>query len=591
MRVFDPGDETKRRVSIIETLLVVLAIEPWGTVGQQILSENEKAEEGVGMSLQRFVQQLIFFLCIQITVSYADTLVYNVQGYTLKDNVLANFSYLHFDDAGRVVAAGDGRLPSATTRIDGRGSFMLPGLIDAHGHIESLGFTRLQVDLVGTRSLEEALGRIKAYAQSHADLPWVLGRGWNQELWTIKEFPSASDLDNIVSDKPVWLRRIDGHAGWANTAALTIAEIDTETPNPLGGSIHRDKSGKATGILVDNAMDIMSEHIPDPSPDIIVQALELAFESLNRVGLTGAHDAGVTASLAHIYQKLDSEGKLPVRIYAMLAGIENVNAWGKPYRSPDGKLQVRSMKLVADGALGSRGAALFSPYSDDPDNLGLPFYESTEDLTAEISAAREKGFQVNVHAIGTKANHMVLDAMEAAGVKPGERNRDEHAQIVLPDDISRFKTLGILPSMQPTHATSDMNMAEKRLGKARIAGAYAWRTFLDQGSKIPAGSDFPVESPNPFWGLYSAVTRRDHAYQPPAGWYPEQAMSRVEAFRAFTLDAAYGAFMEDEVGSLEAGKWADFILVDRDYFRIPEKDIYKIQTLETWVGGKRVWPG
>ena len=533
---------------------------------------------------------LLVAVCTQLAVSNADTLLYNVGGYTLTGEGLNTFSYLHIDDTGHVIATGSGSLPQASRRIDGRGTFMLPGLIDAHGHIESLGFSRLQVDLVGTRSLQQARERIRRYAEKHPDLPWILGRGWNQELWAVKRFPSASDLDDIVGERPVWLRRIDGHAGWANTAALTAAGIDAHTENPLGGEIRRNAQGKATGILVDNAMDLLDGQVPKPSRDVVLQALELAFEDLNSVGLTSAHDAGVSAQLAHIYQELDTQGKLTLRVYAMLSGIENVRAWGKPYTSPDDMLQVRAMKLVADGALGSRGAALFSAYSDDPDNLGLPFYDSTETLSAEIREAREKGFQVNVHAIGTKANHMVLDAMQAAGATPEERNRDEHAQIVLPDDIPRFKTLGIIPSMQPTHATSDMNMAEKRLGKKRMAGAYAWRTFLDQGSRIPGGSDFPVESPNPFWGLYSAVTRRDHDYQPPGGWYPEQAMTRLEALRAFTLDAAYAAFMEDKLGSLEPGKWADFILVDRDYFHIPERDIYKIRNLETWVAGKRVWP-
>ncbi len=523
-----------------------------------------------------------------VAAAAADTVVHNVRGYTLADNALTQFTFLHVDDDGRVVATGTGKGPEAGTRIDGGGAVLLPGLIDAHGHVSSLGLAMSRVDLVGTRSLDEALERIAAFAEANPTLPWITGRGWNQELWTVAEFPSAADIDGIVADRPVYLGRIDGHAAWANTAALKAAGIDANTRPPPGGDIHRDDEGRATGILIDDAMNLVTRHIPEPDRIDRMKAIALAMEALASVGLTAVHDAGIAMDDVRAYETLHDLGAMPIRVYAMLDGIGTVRAFGPPAATSDDKLIVRSMKLVSDGALGSRGAAMDEPYSDDPENHGLLIIDEAA-LTGRISEARDAGYQVNVHAIGDRANRVVLDAFEAVGARASERHRNEHAQVVHVEDIPRFVELGIVPSMQPTHATSDKNMAEKRVGADRLRGAYAWRTFLDQGSRIAGGSDFPVENENPFWGLYAAVSRQGLDGEPPGGWVPEQKMTREEAFRAFTLDAAWAAHMDDSTGTLEAGKWADFILVDQDPFEVDERRIADVKVLETWVGGERVW--
>ncbi len=538
---------------------------------------------------RRTIRTALFTLsALLVTAAGADTVIHNVRGYTLADDALEQFTYLHVDDDGRVVEAGNGEAPAARTRIDAGGAVMLPGLIDAHGHVSSLGLAMSRVDLVGTRSLDEALARIGAFAEANPNLEWITGRGWNQELWTVAEFPSAADIDAVVADRPVYLGRIDGHAAWANTAALRAAGIDANTRPPPGGDIHRDANGRATGILIDDAMTLVTRHIPEPDQVARMTAIGRAMEALAAVGLTAVHDAGIHMNDVRAYEALHALDAMPIRIYAMLDGIKTVRSFGPPAATDDEQLIVRSMKLVSDGALGSRGAAMDEPYSDDPENHGLLIIDEAA-LTAQIGEARKAGYQVNVHAIGDRANRVVLDAYEAVGATAAERHRNEHAQVVHVEDIPRFIELGIVPSMQPTHATSDKNMAEKRVGADRLKGAYAWRTFLDQGSRIAGGSDFPVENANPFWGLYAAVTRQGLDGEPPGGWVPEQRMTREEAFRAFTLDAAWAAHMEDTTGSLEPGKWADFILVDADPFEVDEQRIADIGVLETWVAGERVW--
>ncbi len=539
------------------------------------------------MSFKTLLPAVLGSTVLAVSVA-ADTVVHNVRGYTLDDGRLARFSYLHVDADGRVVGTGRGEPPAARARIDGAGAVLLPGLIDAHGHVQSYGATINEVDLIGTRSVDQALARIAAFAEANPDRPWITGRGWNQELWDRKAFPTASDLDRIVSHRPVYLRRVDGHAAWVNTRALTIAGIDRETVSPPGGKIHRDADGKANGILVDDAMPLVANKMPVPDGLGLLEDILRGLNNLASVGLTQVHDAGISLAEVRAYETLERLDALPVRVYAMLDGIEVVRRYGKPRIGADGRLVVRSMKLVADGALGSRGAALETDYSDEPGNAGLLITDK-QALETAIGEARRMGYQVNVHAIGDKANRVVLDAFEAVGVAASERHRNEHAQIVSPNDIPRFVDVGIVPSMQPTHATSDKNMAARRLGHDRLAGAYAWRTFLEQGSRIAAGSDFPVESANPFWGFYAAVTRQDLDGNPLGGWLAEQKMTREETFRAFTLDAAWAAHMEDQIGSLEPGKWADFILVDADPFEVPERQIADIVVLETWVAGERVF--
>ncbi len=537
------------------------------------------------------------------TAIAASTLIDHVNGYTLNGaGTLQRFEALLIDD-GKVVATGSSadfatgdRKASAksATVVDGKGRTMLPGLIDAHGHVMGLGAMKLQAD-VGTASVEEALLRVRQFAQAHPDSAWVTGRGWNQVIWNLGRFPTAKELDSAVSDRPVWLSRVDGHAGWANSVAMQRAGIDKNTVDPSGGRIERDAEGNPNGVFVDGAMDLITAKIPPPTARQYSAALDAALAEMASVGLTGVSDAGIGVDTYQLYRHYADQGRLTARIYAMIGGVgddfDTISKGGPLVGYGNDFLSVRSVKLYADGALGSRGAAMLAPYSDDPKNAGLLF-DTPALLTAKIGKALSRGYQVGVHAIGDAANREVLDSFAAAYKQHGGeqlRNRIEHAQIVNVNDIPRFVPLKLIASMQPTHATSDMNMAEDRVGHDRMAGAYAWRTFLKQGTRVAGGSDFPVESANPFFGLHAAVTRQDHDGRPPDGWYPEQALTLTEALRAFTLDAAYAEHAEKTLGTLEAGKWADFILIDRDIFSGEPSKIWSTQVLETWVGGKRIY--
>jgi hypothetical protein len=511
---------------------------------------------------------------------------------------LRPFTALAFD-AGKILETGDTaslRSKYATAHvIEGHGETLIPGLIDAHGHVLDLGLESVQVQLTGTKSLREAQKKIRAYAKANPRRAWLVGGGWNQVIWNLGRFPTAQELDAVIADRPAALDRIDGHATWLNSKALHAAGITKDTKDPNGGRIERDAAGNPSGVLVDKAMDLVEAVIPKLNDAERMAALRAAMTHMNSVGLTGVGDAGVGADVIAAYKELADQGRLSVRVYAMIADT------GEDFRvlSKDGpllgygndRLTVRSVKLFADGALGSRGAALLAPYSDKPEQRGLLFMTDA-DMQHKIETALKAGYQVNIHAIGDAANHQVLDAFEAAYRTVGGRqlrNRIEHAQVVELSDIPRFKQLDLVASMQPTHATSDKNMAETRIGPERLKGAYAWRTFLAQGTVIAGGSDFPVESDNPFFGLHAAVTRTDHEDQPAGGWHPEQAMTLLEAFRAFTLDAAYAEHQEQSLGSLEPGKWADFIVIDRDLFKIPPADIWKIRVQQTWLAGERVY--
>ncbi len=545
-----------------------------------------------------FVNRTSHFLtalsCLWALAASADTAIHNVVGYTSSAEGIREFSVLIFDADGRIVATGDESLLAGiaeSDRVDGGGKFILPGLTDAHAHVYNQGFLAVSLNLLGATSVEAAVERIDDYASGRST-GWILGRGWNQVLWPVKEFPRAADIDAVVSDRPVWLRRIDGHAGWANSKALEIAGIDADTPDPVGGKIVRDGHGNATGTLIDNAMAFVEKHIPEPTRSEIREAYASAVDSLLAVGITGVHDAGINKTEAEVYMSMADDNELGMRIYAMLSDTgPNLDAFAEPIRGyGNDHLDIASVKLYSDGALGSRGAAMIEPYDDDPENRGLPFY-TQQQLDEFVRKANSKGFQVGIHAIGDLGNSMALDAFERAqGGKPSPlRNRVEHAQIIALDDIPRFSELGVIASMQPVHATSDMNMAEDRVGPQRIKGGYAWRRLLDSGAVIASGSDFPVELPDPFHGLYAAVARQDRAGLPEGGWYADQALTRAEALHSFTLAAAYAAHQEDRFGSLERGKWADFIVVDRDYFEIPASEIDDIRILQTWVGGKLVY--
>ena len=525
----------------------------------------------------------------------ADTALHNVQGYTSSMDGIVEFTVLVFDEDGRVVATGDESLLEHhvdASKIDGDGRVVLPGLIDAHAHVYSYGLLKNNLDLAGTPSVDAAVASIAAYATSKPHTRWILGRGWNQVLWPVKEFPNAGQIDKVVPDRPVWLRRVDGHAGWANSATLKLAGIDSGTPDPVGGKIVRDENGHATGILIDRAMDLIEKHIPQPDKSDIRAAIRSAVDALLAEGMTSVHDAGIDTTNAEVYLSMADDGELGMRIYAMTGGAGDVlDAIGEPiYAYGNDRLEIASVKLYTDGALGSRGAAMIEPYSDDPENRGLPFWTQSE-LDAMVRKANGMGFQVGIHAIGDLGNRMALNSFERVqGGKPSPlRNRIEHSQIVTLEDIPRFAELGVVASMQATHATSDKNMAEDRIGPDRILGGYAWRRMLDAGVVLANGSDFPVELSNPFHGLYATVTRQGRDGEPEGGWYADQALTRAEALLSFTLAAAYAARQEDRLGSLEPGKWADFIIIDRDYFTIPASEIDDIVVLETWVGGHQAY--
>lgn len=527
------------------------------------------------------------------------TLLTNANGYTLDaTRSLQQFSALQLSDdrVVRVFAAGETLPTNVDTVIDIGGQTLIPGLVDAHGHVLSYGLSLLRVDVTGTTTEQEAVARVLAFdEESNGQLDWIQGRGWNQVLWDSNSFPTAASLDAAVGDKPVWLTRVDGHAGWANSAAMELAGVDRRTEDPDGGQIIRDADGNPTGVFIDNAMALIRSQIPESSQEELQFALRTALERLATFGLTSVHDAGVGSDVVAAYRSLLRDGPLPIRVYAMLAATdslyEQLLANGH-YRDDTDTFTLRSVKIAADGALGSRGAALVDDYSDLPGQRGLLLHNQ-ERLEYFMRAAMNAGFQVNTHAIGDDANRLVLDNYEQLIAETGsraQRHRIEHAQVLRYEDIVRFAELGVIPSMQATHATSDKNMAQDRLGEVRIQGAYAWRKLMDTGARIANGSDFPVESPNPFFGLHAAVTRQDHSDEPAGGWFPEERMTLAEAFASFTIDAAHAAHQESLLGSLEPGKKADFIVLDRDLFAIPENEIWQTQVLQTWVNGRQVNP-
>ncbi len=527
--------------------------------------------------------------------AFADTLVDNVNGYTMADGRLARFTGMVVGDDGKVkqlLRRGDRRPERPSYRLDGRGRTLLPGLHDAHGHVMGLGFAALQLDLSDTKSLAEAQAKIAAYAAANPSPRWIVGRGWNQETWGLGRFPTAADIDAVVADRPVWLERVDGHAGWANSLAMKEAGVTAASNSPDGGRIET-AGGKPTGVFVDAAEELVDKAVPAPLPRTRDQALAAAQERLLATGLTTVADMGTAAEDWLVMRRAGDAGQLKLRVLSYASGIENLLPVAGTGPTPwlyDGRLRMVGVKLYSDGALGSRGALLKAPYADAPGQRGLGFH-SDATLKNLMSRAAMDGFQVAVHAIGDGANAQLLEAIEelAETYKGDRRWRIEHAQIVDVADLPRFARHGIIASMQPVHQTSDWRMAEARLGPDRLGGAYAWQSLARARVPLAFGSDFPVESPNPFHGLAAAISREDAQGQPPGGWRPEERLSLEQAFAAFTAGAAHAGFAEKELGTLERGRYADFIFVDRDIFASSPRDIRDTQVLETWIGGRKAW--
>jgi predicted amidohydrolase YtcJ len=497
---------------------------------------------------------------------------------------------------GKVVSVGveaDVRAAAPAAKVvDLAGAVLVPGLTDAHGHVRSLGALHRMIDCRGL-SKEEILLRVRALSASAAPGTWIRGRSWDQNLWEGGAFPTAADLEPAAPKTPVVLGRVDGHALWVNAAALKAAGIMKETPDPPGGRIERLKDGSPAGVLVDNAMELVTKAIPAPGPDEARKDIAAGLAACAKAGLTGVGEAsGSSPADLAIYEALAKEGKLPVRVYATVSpeGLDAAVARG-PISA--GRLTIRAVKMYADGALGSRGAALLADYSDAPGNRGLDVTPPDE-LEKIAEKALRGGFQPWIHAIGDRGNRAALDAYEKAldAVKPADaRPRIEHAQVIAPGDFERFAKLGVIASMQPTHATSDWSWAETRLGKDRVKGSYAWRTFLKAGAKLAGGSDFPVEDESPLLGIFAAVTRQDLKGKPPGGWRPEEGLGRAEALRLLTSDNAYAEFAEKRRGRIEPGFDADFTVLDREIFApgTPAGEILKAKVVMTVVGGEIVY--
>lgn len=507
-----------------------------------------------------------------------------------------------WDDSGRIVAVGDAkellaRYPKAS-RVDAGKATVIPGLIDAHAHLMGLGYALIRADLVGTRDKADILRRLREYEK---DLPagtWLLGGGWDQNDWHDNRFPSAADLDAAFPDRPVWLERVDGHAGWANSAAMRAVEKASGRSlkgdwQPDGGRILR-QADAPTGVFVDGAMDLINAVVPPPDEKTRERALRVALEATARNGLTGVHDMGASREDLALFRRFADAGELSLRVDAYADGdraaLADLCEHGL-YRHASGRVEMRGVKLYMDGALGSRGAALLADYSDEPGNRGL-LVTQPEAYEAAVRKAKRCGVQVATHAIGDRGNRLALDTYRRVlgdDAKSDHRWRIEHAQIVSPGDVPRFAALGVIASMQPTHATSDMPWAERRVGKERIAGAYAWRRFLDSGAHLALGSDFPVESVDPRLGLYAAATRQDRAGQPPGGWLADQKLTAAEALRGFTADAAYAGKDEDSVGRLAPGLHADFVVLEQDPLAVPASALDDLKIKSTWIDGKAVY--
>jgi predicted amidohydrolase YtcJ len=539
-------------------------------------------------------------LAASLTASpaFADVLVDNVDGISPdgKGGIERFQGFLIAPD-GRVTQVyhkGDKRPKKVEYQVDGKGRVLVPGMIDAHGHVMDTGFARMTLDLSTARSLDEALSRVAAWAAAHPDAPWILGGGWNQAQWGMDRMPTAAELDEVTGGKPAWLTRIDGHAGWANSAALAAAGVTASTADPKGGEIVRASGSKApAGVFIDAATALVQARLPRVRPEDRDTALGEAQLALLAQGVTTVADMGTTIEDWQTYRRAADDGELRVRIVSYAGGIDAMSLIGGPGPSPwlyDDRLKMNGVKLYLDGALGSRGAWLKAPYADDPKSSGLPQMGQTQ-LGNLMSRAAMDNFQIAVHAIGDAANAAVLGAIEdlSATYKGDRRWRIEHAQVVDPADIARFARNGVIASMQPQHEASDRTMAEARLGQSRLAGAYAWKSIAAAGATLAFGSDTPVEPARPFEGLAVAITRQGADGQPAGGWQAQEALTREAALAAYTTGAAYSLFAENRLGRIAKGFRADFLFVDQDPMTADAPALRQTRVLETWIGGKLAW--
>ncbi|WP_287980714.1 amidohydrolase [Sphingomonas sp.] len=534
----------------------------------------------------------------------ADALIDNVSGVTLDSNQrVVRFRAMVIDGQGRVVRlipVGE-KAPEPTRknpgprydwRADLKGRTIVPGMIDAHGHVMELGFRALELDLSDTKSLAEAQAKIAAYIKANPERRWILGGGWNQETWGLGRFPTAAELDAVTGDLPVWLERADGHAAWANSAAMKAAGVTAATATPAGGRIEK-AGGRPSGVFVDAAMDLVRKVVPQPLGKDRNAAFIRAQDILLSYGVTATADMGTSLDDWLTYRRIADRGDLRVRIMSYGMGVDTAIQIGGTGPSPwlyGDRLRLVGVKLYADGALGSRGAWLKAPYADAPGQSGAGFMSDTL-IRNLMSRAAMDNYQIAVHAIGDRANAQVLGAIEELSdtYKGDRRWRIEHAQIVDPADLPRFGRNGIVASMQPVHETSDRLMAEARLGAQRLTGAYAWASMLKNGAHLAFGSDYPVERPDPWAGWAAAMTRQGPDGQPFGGWQPQEAVMREQAWWAYTGGAAYAGFAEKQFGSLEPGQKADFVVVDRDPLNASPTELRATKVLETWIGGQKVW--
>lgn len=506
---------------------------------------------------------------------------------------------------GRIVFVGSNAVAkkyqaSGTRVVDLHGATVVPGMTDAHHHLEGVGFREMTLNLEGITNLQDFLAKVKTRVDQAKPGEWVTGRGWIETFWTPPVFPTRWDLDKVSPNNPVILQRADGHGTVVNSAALKLAGITRDTPSPFGGEVSKDKNGEPNGMLLDAARGLVAKHIPPTSPEDAERAVVLAVQRDIGLGWTQVQNPGGSYADIDIYRKLYGEGKIKLRIYKVLSApgkeAQRLLSEGPIIGAYDNRLTVRSLKFYADGSLGSRSAALLEPYSDAPDTSGFLTVKE-EDLLPVLEDALRKGIQCETHAIGDRGNRFILDEYEKAlkAVPARQRKvvdprwRVEHSQIVNPADIPRFKKLGIIPSMQPSHAIGDLHFAPARLGMKRLAGAYAWNSFLKSGVIIPGGSDAPVERGEPMIEFYAAVARKDIRGFSGEGWHPEERVTRDQALRMFTIWPAYAAFEEKLRGTIEVGKLADLSVFSADIMMIPEMEILKTHCVMTIIGGEIVY--